>query len=123
MLDTDHTAVGNQTAKVKTPVGVLGRLHDVLDHIVAGELALLDGLVDADDVLPDDTAGTNVEMADFGVAHETLGKADGQRRGVEFGETVPALGEVVHDGSLGGGNGVAILGRLLRGDAPAVNHD
>ncbi len=107
---------------MKTPLA-LGRLQNALDDLVAGELVLLDGLVDADDVLPDDTAGTNVEMADFGVAHQTLGEADSQRRGIEFGEAGGALREAVHDGGLGGGDGVAILGRLLRGDAPAVNHD
>lgn len=115
--------MGDQTAEVQTPVAVLGRLHDLLDHIVADELVLLDRLVDANDVLPDDAAGANVEMADFRVAHQALGETDSQRGGIELGEARFALGEGVHDGGLGGGNGVAILGRLLRGDAPAVNHD
>lgn len=120
---TNHAAVRHQAAEVKTPVAVLRRLHDLLDNLVVAELALFDGLVDTDDVLPDDTAGANVQMTDFGVAHQALRKTDSQRGGFELGETGGALGEMVHDGGLGGGNGVAILGRLVRGDAPAVNHD
>lgn len=108
---------------MKAPISVLGRIENLLDHIIVAELALLDGLVDTDDVLPDDTAGADVEMPDFGIAHEAFGEADGQRRSVEFGKAGRALRELVHDGSLGGGDGVAILGRFLGGDTPAVNHD
>jgi hypothetical protein len=115
--------VRHQTAEVKTPVAALRRLQNLLDHVIAGELALLDGLVNAHDVLPDDAAGADVEMPNFGVAHEALGETNGQGGGIEFGEAGRALREGVHDGSVGSGNGVAILGRLLRGDAPAVNHD
>jgi hypothetical protein len=121
--NTNHTTVGHQAAKVKAPIAILGRRQNLLDHIIVAELALLNGQVDADDVLPDDTAGADVEMPDFGVAHEAFGETDGQRRRVEFGETSCALRELVHDGSLGGGNGVAIFGGLLGGDTPAVNHD
>jgi hypothetical protein len=123
MFGTDHTAMRNKTAKVKTPVAVLCRLHHLLDHIIAPQLVVLDGLVDANDVLPDDATSANVEMSDLGVAHKAFRKADSQRRGVEFGESGSALGELIHHGCLGSSNGVAILGRLLGGNAPAVNHD
>ena len=108
---------------MEASVGVLGRLKHLLDLGLAGELALADGLVDADDVLPHHTPGTNVQVADFRVAHQALGQADGERRGFELGEAGGALGQLVHDGGLGGGDGIAVLGGLLRGDAPAVNHD
>lgn len=115
--------MGNQAAEVKTAVAVLGRLHDLLNDLIVAELALLDGLINADNVLPDDTAGANVEMANLRVAHQALGETDGERGGLELGEAGGALGEGVHDGGAGGGDGVAILGRLGRRDAPAVNHD
>lgn len=60
-----HTTVRNQAAEVKSAVGVLGCLKGLLDHIVAGKLALLDGLIDANNILPDDTASANVQVADL----------------------------------------------------------
>ena len=64
-----------------------------------------------------------LEVEMYRASVEAFGEADGQRRSVEFGKAGRALRELVHDGSLGGGNGVAILGRFLGGDTPAVNHD
>jgi len=122
-MDTYHTAVGDETAKMETAIAVLGVLDGLLDDVVLGELANLDGLVDTDDVLPDDTSGADVEMADFGVAHQALGKTDGKRRGLELGETSSALGELIHDGGLGSGNSIAILGRVRGRDSPSVNDD
>lgn len=111
--NTNHTTVGHQAAKVKASIAALGRGQNLLNHIIVAELALLDCLVDANDVLPDDTAGADVEMPDFGVAHKAFGETNGQGRSIEFGEAGRALRELVHDGSLGGGNGVAILGGLF----------
>lgn len=76
-------------------------------------------------ILPDDSPSPYVQMADLAIAHETLRKTDGQRRGFDFGVALGCLGagagEFVHDGGLGGENGVAVLARLLGGDAPSVN--
>lgn len=41
-------------------VAVLGALQRLLDDFVFGEGARLDLLVDADDILPDDSAGADV---------------------------------------------------------------
>lgn len=106
---------------MQASVAASGALKRLLDRLVGVELALLDGLVDADDVLPDDATGANVQVADLGVAHQALGQSDRQRRGLELGEARLALGELVHDGGLGGRNGVAILGALVGRDAPAIN--
>ncbi|MNJ81652.1 hypothetical protein D3C77_805620 [compost metagenome] len=47
-----------------------GRLvHRAGEHRVAEELAITNGLGDAGEVLVDDTAGTEVHVADLGVAH------------------------------------------------------
>lgn len=48
-------------------------LESLLDDLVVAELALLDGQVDTDNVLPDDAAGADVQVADFRVAHQALG--------------------------------------------------
>lgn len=63
--DTHHTTVGNQAAEMQPSVAVLGGLEGFLDYIILGELALLDGLIDADDILPDNATGTNIQMADL----------------------------------------------------------
>lgn len=115
--------MGYKAAKVQSPRPGLRLLQGLGNDIVLSELALLDGLVDADDVLPDDAAGADVEVADLRVAHQALGQADGQRRGLELDIARLALGEGVHDGRLGGRDGVAVLWRLLRRDAPPVNDD
>lgn len=52
-----------KTEEVKAAVGGLGVLAALDDDLVLVELTLLDGDVDFHDVLPDDTAGTDVEMA------------------------------------------------------------
>jgi hypothetical protein len=108
---------------VKTAIAAGCRLHDLLDHFVAGELVLLDGQVNAHDVLPDDAAGADVEVADLRVSHQALRETDGEGGSLELGVAGRALGEGVHDGGRSGGDGVAILGRVLGGDTPAVNHD
>ena len=115
--------MGDQTAEVQTAIAVLGALHDLLDDLIAAELALLDGLVDPDNVLPDNATRADVEVSDLGVAHKALRQTDGQGRGLELGVASGALGELVHDRSVGSGDGIALLGRGLRGDTPAVNHD
>lgn len=108
---------------MKTASSILGCLHCLLDYVILFELSLLDYMINADDILPDDTASTNVEMPNFGVAHQALGKADGKRRSIEFREPIGTSGEFVHHGGLRGSNGISILGGFLGWDAPTVNHD
>ena len=120
---TYHTAMGDESAEVEPTISILSGLHHLLDDWVLAKLALLDRLVDADDVLPHDSAGANVQVADLGIAHEPLGQADSKRRGLQLGVSGLALRELVHDGSLGRGNSVTVLGRLLRRDPPTIDPD
>jgi len=121
------TAVGDEPQQVQTSVALLGAvegLDDVLDLV---QFALLEGLVDADAVLPDDTAGADVQVADLTVAHEALGQADSERRGLEFGVALGRLRVGVregrHDGGLCGGDGIAVGRGVGAGDTPAVDDD
>lgn len=121
------TAVRDQTEQMQAAVALLcagEALDDVVDLV---ELALLDGLVDAHNVLPDDTAGANVQVTDLAVAHEAFGETDGERRGLELsvalGDLAALFGELVHPGSVGIEDGVALVGRILAGDTPSVNAD
>ena len=108
---------------MEASIAVLGGFQSLLDNLVLAQLIILDCLVDSNDVLPDDTAGTNVQMADLGVAHQALRKANREGRCLQLGEPSGAFGEIVHDRSLSGSNRIAILGGLVRRDTPAVNHD
>lgn len=47
---------------MQAAVALLRPLERLENFLSLMELTLLDGLVDADDVLPDDTASTNVQM-------------------------------------------------------------
>jgi hypothetical protein len=76
---TYHTAVRDETAEVQTAVSSSSALEGLLDNIVLAKLAVLDGLVDSDNILPDNTSSTNVQVSNLRVTHETLGKANRQR--------------------------------------------
>lgn len=77
--------------------------------------------------MPDYSAGSDVQMADFTVAHEALGQAHCEGGSLELGVTLGDLGagfgELIHDWCFGGEDGIAILGRLLSRDAPAIDDD
>ena len=87
--------------------------------LVLEEAAVGDRVVDPGQVLLDDGAGAEVEVADLGVAHLPLGKADVAPLGRELGvgELRP---EPVEDRRLGDRDRVAGAGL---GDAPAVEDD
>lgn len=123
-LDGTHdTAVRNQTTKVQTSSTVLGIIEGLGDNIVLVHLSLLDGLINAYNILPDNTSSANVQVADLRVSHESLWEADSERGSLELSESVGMLVEVVHNWSLRVGNGITILWRLVRWDSPSIDHD
>jgi len=71
--------------------------------------------------LVDDTAGTNVQVPNLRVTHETVRKTDVKAMGTE-GSVGVLLLELVHVGGVGVADGVA-AGVRIRGDTPAVNDD
>jgi hypothetical protein len=108
-----NTTVRDETEQVKTAVALLC-VGEALDNVVdLVELALLDGLVDADNVLPHDSTSTNVQVANLAVTHQTLGETDGKRRGLELSVALSnlaaILGELVHPGSVGIEDGIALV--------------
>ena len=68
-----HAAVGDEPDQVHALGASLQRR---LQHLVLGQRAVLDRRVDAREVLRDDRAGAEVEVADLGVAHLPLGQPD-----------------------------------------------
>lgn len=83
----------------------------------------MNSLTNADNILVYNTASTDVEMANLGVAHEALRQAHGGRRSLKLGVSILDLSEAIHHRTLRIGNGIAILGRLLSGHTPTVNDD
>ncbi len=101
---------------MKTAAALLREVHGGEEGGVSEEAAVGDGGIDAGHVHADDASGAEVEMADFRVAHLSVGKADEVFTGAE--EGVGVLGEeLVVDGLACLGDGVAVgLGAV----APAV---
>lgn len=80
-------------------------------------------LTNPDNVLVHNTAGANVQMADLRVAHEALGETDGGGGSLQLAVVLLVLGEGVHLRGVGVSDSIAILGRLVRRDTPAIDHD
>ena len=90
---------------MESTIALLGVHEALTDVLVLVQLTLLDGLINANNVLPDNTTGANVQVADFTVSHEALGETDGKRAGLQFGVALSDLGallcELVHPWCLG----------------------
>ena len=103
--------------RCRRPRGLLARrLAGGQQHLVLEEAAVGDRVVDPGQVLLDDRAGAEVEVADLGVAHLAVGEADVAAAGRERRVRV-ALPERVEDRGVGLGDRVA---RARRGQPPAV---
>lgn len=62
----------HQAQEVQSPIPTLCSLACFQDGIGLVEIPLLDANVDFDNVLPDDAASADVEMADLGVTHQSV---------------------------------------------------
>ena len=107
-----HAAVGEQACKVEPAAGRLGVRHELHQHGVFLELALLEGDVDAGHVLVDDAPCADIEVAYLGIAHEACRQADsaaggGKGGAARHGEQAVDIGR----GGKGGGVARAWLGK------------
>ena len=94
-------AVGDQAEQVQAPArAAAGALAGGEQRLVLEEAAVGDRVVDPGQVLLDDRAGAEVEVADLGVAHLAVGQADVAALGRELRVRV-ALPELVEDRRLG----------------------
>jgi hypothetical protein len=123
VCQTYHTTVGNEAAQMQTAIASCSALESLLDSFIVAKLILLDGLINTDNVLPDDATSANVQVTDFGVAHQTFGQTDSGGRSLKLSETFLVLGKGVHDRGLGIGDSITVLGRLLAGDTPSIDND
>ena len=97
-----------------------GGFEHLRDPRHLGETAVGAGAVDLDEVLIEDAARSNVEVADFGIPHLAFGKTDGEAVGAK-GRMGAVVGELRHEGRAHGPDHV---GLVAAADAPAVeNHE
>ena len=114
-----HAAVGHEAHHMQGGL-TRGDLAAGLDeHLVLKDLASLDGMVQAHELLHDHTSRSDVEMTDLGVAHLTRRQADGLAGSLDG--RPGALGhEGVEVGRGGEAHGVRLAGR---GPSQAVHDD
>jgi hypothetical protein len=115
--------VRDKTTQVQTSIASLGSIEHLADNIVLVQVALLDLLINAHDILPDNTTSTDIEMANLRVAHKTFWQTNSQGGSLKLGESIRVLVEFVHNWGVRIGDGISILRRVLARDAPSVNHD
>ncbi len=115
-----HAAVGDEAEQVQASArAVAGPLAGAEQGLVVEEAPVGDRVVDPGQVLLDDRAGAEVEVADLGVPHLALRQADVAALGGELGVGV-ATPEPVEDRRLGKRDRVS--GPRL-GESPAVEDD
>src|SRR5690606_30784968 len=76
-------AIGYQAKQMQRAAIVQGKIAGGIQLGILEELALDDLARDAPGVLVDDSAGANVLVADFAVAHGALGQADVKAAGLD----------------------------------------
>jgi hypothetical protein len=111
-----NTAVREESHGVQAATVLLRALQALDNGRLVLELVLLDRLVDTDNVLPDDAARSNVQVADLGVAHETLLQTNSEARGLKLSKVV-LVTNLVHVGGLAVEDGIALL---VVGKSPAI---
>ena len=102
------------------PPASRSRVDGLAEDGVVVEAAFLDGTGDAREVLVDDAPGADVHVADFGIAHLSLGQAHRHAGGLQQ-AVRPVLPEPVPGRRVAEADGVVRPGRAV---APAVeNHE
>ncbi len=114
-----HALILQQPHEMQRRAVLLALLDHRQQRGMPEELAALDQLVDAHDLLLDDTARPHVEVADFRRALIAGAQADGAAGGTE--DRVGIGGEDVGE-DVGTGEGDGVTGVLVP-DAPPVAHD
>ena len=105
-------AVGHQAHQVQGGAVLFAVLHRRKEGGVLEEVAILDGLGDAGELLIDDAARADIRVADLAVAHLAVRQADIQPGGADEGHRI--LGHnFIQIRFVGGVNGVAVVGIVL----------
>ena len=120
MLDVGvYAAVADEAEKVDGFARRAGVVEGFEQGLILVQFAVAHGFVDAGEFLPHDAPGSNVEVADLGVAHLAFGQAHVFTEGDEG-----AVGIVRPEAVEVGGVGlVNRIGAVLWAEAPAVEDE
>ena len=120
---TVHAAIGYESKKMKA-MSTRAR-KSFLQNTIPRELAVGDCFVNSGQILIDNPPRTQIEMADFGVAHLPVGQADIRTAGAEFSPRIVPV-KLGVKGGVREERGVSVLFTLPGApgvNAPAVAHD
>jgi len=84
-VDRVDAARAEERNQVEGAAGGPAVSGEVSQHLVSSEVALIDRLVDPDQVLPDHPSRPEIEVPDLAVPHLTLGEADPEAARLEKG--------------------------------------
>ena len=104
---------------MQATTGRFGLIKRGLKHRLFFKRTGFNGAVDAEQILVDDPPGADVHVANFAVAHLSIGQPDVFAVGAQGGFGVSAK-QPIHEGCVGCGDGVA---RIVVADAPSVQDD
>ena len=115
-VDTTRPNQAHHVQRAVVPTCVLDQLHESRN---AKELASINRLRDADEILRHDAAGAEIQMSDFAVTDLSLGKTDGETGCLEqrARRAIPQLVPHRRPTEL---DGIALAARP---EAPPVEHD
>ena len=100
-------------------------LNNFLEHWITVESAILNGEIDAGELLIDDSTCAEIEMSYFGIPHLAFGQADLESARLESGLGVSGVELIMHWGR-GQKGGVSLEGGALpacRINPPAVTNE
>ena len=103
----------------------MGGLDNFLEDRITVESAILDGEIDAGELLIDDATCAEIEMSYFGIPHLAFGQADLESARLESGLGVGGVELIMHWGR-GQKGGVSLEGGALpacRIDPPTVTNE
>ena len=118
-----NTAIRNESDQVEAVV--MGGLDNFLEDRIAVESAILNGEIDAGELLIDDATCAEIEMAHLRVSHLAFGQADLEPARLESGLGVGGVELIMHRG--GGQEGsISLEGGALPAswiDPPTVTNE
>jgi len=118
-----HTSIRNQSKKMKAMAASFR--ENILGDGIVLQLSFGNGFVDPGEILINNPARAEVEVADFGVAHLSLRQTDVRTTGTQFPSGIIAVKPVVERGA-GKQGGVAVLLAFFAAagiDSPTIAND
>lgn len=88
---THHTAITDKPKQMQSSIPLFGPQKTLPNRLDLVEFPLLDSLIDSHNILPNNSARSNIQMSDLAVSHQSFGESNRQRRRLEFGKALSDL--------------------------------